>query len=77
MKSDSPEEALSNSIRAYLRNLDEMKKGEVPLGDLVVRRRVKKIVAGYKVQNLTFSALMRGHLMGQENPQEGRLASSL
>ena len=68
VKSDSPEEALSNSIRAYLRNLDEMKKGEVPLGDLVVRRRVKKIVAGYKVQNLTFSALMRGHLMGQENP---------
>ena len=54
MKSDSPEEALVNSIRAYLRNLDEMKKGEVPLGDLVVRRRVKKIVADYKVQNLTF-----------------------
>ena len=68
VKSDSPEEALANSIRAYLRNLDEMKKGEVPLSDLVVRRRVKKIVADYKVQNLTFSALMRGHLMGQENP---------
>lgn len=67
VKSDSPEEALVNSIRAYLRNLDEMKKGKVPLGDLVVRRRVKKIVADYKVQNLTFSALMRGHLMGQEN----------
>ena len=68
VKSDSPEKALANSIRAYLRNLDEMKKGEVPLSDLVVRRRVKKIVADYKVQNLTFSALMRGHLMGQENP---------
>ena len=68
MRSDSPEEALANSIRAYLRNLDQMKNGEVPLGDLVVRRRVKKVVADYKVQNLTFSALMRGDLMGQQNP---------
>ena len=68
MRSDSPEEALANSIRAYLRNLDQMKNGEVPLGDLVVRRRVKKVVADYKVKNLTFSALMRGNLMGQQNP---------
>ncbi|MED5303019.1 MAG: DNA polymerase domain-containing protein, partial [Candidatus Thermoplasmatota archaeon] len=68
VKSDSPEEALANSIRAYLRNLDQMKNGEVPLGDLVIRRRVKKVVADYKVQNLTFSALMRGDLMGQQNP---------
>ena len=34
----------------------------------MIRRRVKKDIAGYKVQNLTYSALARGRLVGQENP---------
>jgi DNA polymerase I len=68
LKSCPTDLALANSIKTYLRRLGEMRRGEVPLIDLVIRRRVKKDVAGYKVQNLTYSALARGRLMGQENP---------
>ena len=45
-----------------------MKRGVVPLSELIVSRRVKKTIREYKVINLTVSALMRGEMLGQDNP---------
>ena len=68
VKSDSPEEALANSIRAYLRNLDEMKKGEFRLATCGKKKSEEDCC---RLQSQThFSALMRGQLMGQENSRK-------
>ena len=68
VRSDPQDRVLKNSIRTYLRSLSEMKRGVVPLSELIVSRRVKKTIREYKVINLTVSALMRGEMLGQDNP---------
>ena len=55
------------TIGIFFESVSNLTKGEVPLMDLVISRRVRKRPEEYRVSNLTLAALLRGKLLGQED----------
>ena len=52
-------EGIEASLRHYRREVVRMRKGDVPLSELIISRRVRSELMSYKVLNLTAAALMR------------------
>ena len=63
-----PEKMVVQTIRIFFEAVSDLTKGEVPLTDLVISRRVRKRPEEYRVSNLTLAALLRGRLLDQEDP---------
>ena len=63
-----PEKMVGQTIRIFFEAVSNLTKGEVPLTDLVISRRVRKRPEEYRVSNLTLAALLRGRLLDQEDP---------
>ena len=60
-------------LTSYRSELQKLKRGEVPLSELVVARRVSKTLEQYRVKNLTYAALLRAHQHGHEVPPGGKI----
>ena len=64
------QQAVWNHFRRELRRL---KRGEIPLDELVVARRTTRALADYRVKNTTYAALMRANERGCEVPPGGKV----
>ena len=64
------QQAVWNHFRRELRRL---KRGEIPLNELVVARRTTRALADYRVKNTTYAALMRANERGCEVPPGGKV----
>jgi len=62
------ERMIGRAIRIFFEAVSDLTRGEVPLEDLVISRRVRKRPEEYRVSNLTLAALLRGRLLGREDP---------
>tara|TARA_B100000900_G_scaffold256884_1_gene218915 strand:+ start:495 stop:2885 length:2391 start_codon:yes stop_codon:yes gene_type:complete len=62
------ERMIGRAIRIFFEAVYDLTRGEVPLEDLVISRRVRKRPEEYRVSNLTLAALLRGRLLGREDP---------
>ena len=63
-----PEKMVRQAIGTFLQGVSDLTNGGVSLSDLVISRRVRKRPEEYKVSNLTLAALLRGRVLGQEEP---------
>lgn len=63
-----PEKMVKQAIGTFLQGVSDLTNGGVSLSDLVISRRVRKRPEEYKVSNLTLAALLRGRVLGQEEP---------
>ena len=57
----------------YRYELQRLKRGEVPLSELVIARRTSRSLENYRVKNVTYAALMRANERGYEVPAGGKV----
>ena len=66
-------QAQRSVLAHYRRELQRLNTNEVSLSDLVTTRRTTRSIEDYRVQNLTYGALMRAHGLGYEVPPGGKV----
>ena len=66
-------QAQRSVLAHYRRELQRLKTNQVSLSDLVMTRRTTRSIEDYRVQNLTYGALMRAHGLGHEVPPGGKV----
>ncbi len=60
-------------LNHYRCELQRLKRGEIPLSELVVTRRTSRALTDYRVKNVTYAALMRANERGYEVPAGGKV----
>ena len=71
LRTGPPKEATKRSMKLFHQEITKLKKGKIPLSELILGRRVRKKAGEHKVLNLTAAALLRELDLGQ-NTYPGR-----
>lgn len=71
LREGPPKEATKRSMKFFHQEITKLKKGKIPLSELILGRRVRNKAGEHKVLNLTAAALLRELGLGQ-NTYPGR-----